>query len=90
MNTTKTIFVFYTLESNGKWTYPKLPKGWSWIGSGKTASLNDKKLKYENEEQFEGPKESNKKMKEIIDKVFTKLKKNNIVKIYKIRNSYLP
>lgn len=94
MNTEKTIFVFYTLKNNGKWKYPKLPKGWQWIGSGKTApikgTIKDNKLKYENEEQFCGPLKTHSETKDLLNKIFTKLKKDKIIKIYKIRNSYLP
>ena len=90
-NTNKTIFVFYTMMNTGQWTYTKLPKGWRWIGSGSTSPVNAKKLlKYEREEQFAGPKETKKATIEYLDKIFKKLKKNNIIKIYKIRQSYLP
>jgi hypothetical protein len=42
------------------------------------------------EEQFQGPKVSQEKAREYLDKQFKKLKKGGIIKIYKIRNSYLP
>lgn len=36
------------------------------------------------------PQNHKKKTREYLDKVFTELKENNIIKRYKIRNSYLP
>jgi hypothetical protein len=94
MNTEKTLFVFYTLDPSSKgWEYNKLPKGWWWVGGGSTSPVVTKpqnKLKYEREEQFSGPAETKQAMIEYLDGVFAKLKQEGAVKIYKIRQSYLP
>jgi hypothetical protein len=93
MSDQKTLFVFYTFEEKARgasWFYKSLPKGWWVVGSGSTSSLGGKQLKYESEEQFQGPKVSQEKAREYLDKQFKKLKKGGIIKIYKIRNSYLP
>lgn len=91
MNNEKTIFVFYTLKNSGNWNYPDLPEGWRWVGSGSTTAINKQQLKkYQSEEQFNGDIKTQKKTREYLDKVFKKLKNDGIVKIYKIRNSYLP
>jgi hypothetical protein len=93
MSEQKTLFVFYTFEEKGSgasWMYKSLPKGWGFVGSGSTSSLGGKVLKHELEEQFQGPKATHEKAREYLDKVFKKLKKDGIIKIYKIRNSYLP
>jgi hypothetical protein len=88
----QTLFVFYTLEkSSDGWEYNKLPKGWWWVGAGSTSPVTSKvKLKYEREEQFSGPKETKDGAIKYLDGVFSTLKKNGIIKIYKIRQSYLP
>jgi hypothetical protein len=67
-----------------------LPNGWWWVGSGKTNLLNGKKLRYENEEQFMRPMSKQKQMIQYLNNFFEKLKKQNIIKIYKIKNIYLP
>lgn len=90
MDNEKTIFVFYTLKTNSHWKYPHLPKDWRWVGSGSVSPINHTPPKYEREEQFNGTAISQKKTREYLDQVFTKLKKDNIIKRYKIRNSYLP
>ena len=89
----KVLFVFYTINEHSdkktSWIY-KLPKEWSWIGSGKTSAINNKKLEYLQEEQFNGTKKTQEKMIEYLKKFFDKLKKNKIITKYKIRKSYLP
>jgi hypothetical protein len=88
----KTIFVFYTLDPSSKgWEYKKLPKGWWWVGAGSTSPVGaTHKLKYEREEQFSGPEQTKQATIDYLDGVFAKLKQQGIVKIYKIRQSYLP
>ena len=86
----KTIFVFYTFLKGGSWQYTTLPNGWWWVGSGKTNSLNGKKLRYENEEQFMGPEDTQKQMVQYLNKFFEKLKKQKIIKVYKIKSVFLP
>jgi len=93
MSDQKTLFVFYTFEEKSRgasWTYKSFPKGWGFVGSGSTSSMGGKVLKHELEEQFQGPKVSQERAREYLDKQFKKLKKGGIIKIYKIRNSYLP
>ena len=85
MEAEKVIFVFYTLESPNTWKYTKIPKGWWWVGSGSTGSQ-----KYQQEEQFQGPKKTQDKTAQYLDKVFNALKKKGIIKLFKIRRSYLP
>jgi hypothetical protein len=85
------LFVIYTLEMpDVRWTYTRLPKSWKWVGSGSTSPMGAKKLKYEREEQFEGAHEHMKPAREYLDYVFKQLKAKQVVKCYKIRNSYLP
>lgn len=82
----KVLFVFYTLSASGaSWEYPRLPREWKWIGSGSTSSV-----KYQREEQFQGSTKQLKQTRDYLDQVFKKLKEKNVIKLYKIRNSYLP
>ena len=84
----QTIFVFYTFNESGigcSWTYKALPKSWWWVGSGSTGSQ-----KYQQEEQFQGSKKAQDKAAQYLDKVFSALKKKGIIKVFKIRRSYLP
>jgi hypothetical protein len=94
MTEEKSLFAFYTLQQSSKgWDYDKLPKGWWWVGAGSTSPVVTKpqnKLKYECEEQFSGPVETKQAAIEYLDSIFAKLKEQAIVKIYKIRQSYLP
>lgn len=87
------IFVFYTMnEGTGKkYTFPKLPASWHWTGSGSTAPVNSNDvMEYENESQFNGDEKDKQKVKDRLAKFFDKLKKEEIVKKYKIRFSYKP
>src|SRR5437868_4953108 len=83
------LFVFYELVGDGSWSYGKMPKGWKWIGAGTTRPVGSTTpTKYPREEQFNGPKETRLMMREYLDKHFGILKKDNVIKRYKIRNSY--
>jgi len=86
-----TLFVFYTLDKGGNWTY-KLPKGWNWTGTGTVNAMNSREArnKFEREEQFNGDKKTQTKTREYLDAYFSKLKDKNFIKFYKIRSSYLP
>ena len=85
------IFVFYTFKQIDSWTYSKFPKGWVWTGSGLTTPMNSiKKVLYEREEQFNGPKENRDQMKVYLQKIFEGLKKKGILERYKIRFTYRP
>jgi len=89
----KVLFVFYTFADasvGGSWEYSKMPKGWWWVGSGNTSALGDKKMKYENEEQFSGTEDAQGKTKQYLNGVFTKLKTQNVITRFKIETSYLP
>ena len=58
------LFVYY--NSGGVyWTWPRLPSGWKWIGTG---GANHKKgdTVYHQESQFEGPMHNKQKAMEII------------------------
>jgi hypothetical protein len=85
----KTLFVFYTASKNSSWRY-NLPVGWSVVGSGSTSAINGKKLKYEREEQFQGPANNQKSTIQYLDTFFNVLKNNGEIKYFKIRQSYLP
>ena len=61
---TTSLFVYY--NSGGVyWTWPRLPSGWKWIGTG---GANHKKgdTVYHQESQFEGPMHNKQKAMEII------------------------
>lgn len=94
MNNESVVFIFYTFEDTKKgssWIYSNLPEKWWFVGSGTTSPINSKTKKiYELEEQFQGPKTTQDKIIKYFDKFFKKLKKNKIIKVYKIRKSYLP
>ena len=88
------IFVFYTMQKGGTWTYKKFPKNWDLVGSGHTNPFTKDGMKnyfkYEREEQFGGSMKNREKMKEYLTKIFDKLKKDKIIKFYKIKYSYKP
>lgn len=87
------VFVFYTFtdtDAPASWRYAKLPPGWRWIGSGSISSMNDKHLLYEREEQFDGPKEAQRKLKDYLQLFFSKLVAKGFIKRFKIRYSYKP
>jgi GH24 family phage-related lysozyme (muramidase) len=88
----KVIFVFYTFAQGGSWTYNKLPSGWWWVGSGSTVPTvpGNASEKYKREEQFQGPAVTQEKTMLYLDKVFTKLKKDGVISMFKLRKSYLP
>lgn len=88
----KVIFVFYTFAQGGSWNYKKLPSGWWWVGGGSTEPVNatGKSEKYQREEQFQGPAVTQDQTMLYLDKVFTKLKKDGVISMFKLRKSYLP
>ncbi len=86
----KVLFVFYTFDNTDSWSYPELPKGWQWVGSGTTSALGRKKLKYTHEEQFMGPEKTLKQMYNFLNHYFKNLKNNKTIKLYKIESSYSP
>jgi hypothetical protein len=89
----KVIFVFYTFsheENPASWSYSKLPKGWLWVGSGKTSPVKGKNMTYENEEQFSGPKATQQKTINYLETFFKKIKQKKYIKRFKVKTSYLP
>ena len=74
-------------KKNIKYPDKKFPNDWRFVGSGTTVPiqlLDDDSVKYPNEEQFMGHPKYTSKMKEILKKFLTKLKKKKIIKHYKI------
>ena len=85
------LFVMYKINANAKekyWEYGKMPKNWSWVGSGTTAPVqkinNDNTIKYLQEEQFMGDPKYTIKMREKLSNFFQKLKDKEIIENYKI------
>lgn len=90
------IFVFYTIDNPGEWKekIKKMPKEWNIYGSGHTNPLTKNGMlnlyKYEREEQYGGPMKNREQMKKILADYYNKLKKNGLIKFYKIKFSYKP
>ena len=83
LNDEKTLFVFYSFnEGQESWNY-KLPGDWWWVGSGST---DDDELP--NEEQFSGSSKHYSKAKTYLNSFFNKLQKKNIIKNFKLSESY--
>ena len=85
------LFVMYKINENAKkknWEYGKIPKNWSWIGSGATTPIqkinDDNTIKYPQEEQFMGDPKYTIKMREILENLFQKLKDKQIIENYKL------
>jgi hypothetical protein len=90
-STEAVLFVFYkSAEGSNTWKYGRFPKGWWWVGAGSTSAVGDPSREYPREEQFNGPKETQKAMRDYLDQYFQRLKDKGQVVKYKIRNSYLP
>lgn len=84
------LFVFYTLNKSSYWRYDGLPNGWRWTGCGSTSAVNAPKKIYESQEQFNGPEETKQEVKNYLTEYFNELYENDIIKRFKIRNSYIP
>lgn len=85
----ETLFVFYKLSSKCYWNYRKFPNGWKWIGSGYTTPINSKEdIKYTHEEQFSGTVETKKEMITFLEQTFKKLKEENSIDFFKIKQTY--
>ena len=76
------VSVFYKLGSKRgqNWRYHKLPKGWV-LKKKKDINIDN----YSKEVDFEGPKSERDSMIKYLEKVFSYLKKNNIINKYKIQ-----
>ena len=88
----KVIFVFYTFfdtKEPASWSYSKFPKGWWWVGSGRTVAFGEKKIMYENEEQFSGPKNTQEQMITYLTTFFNKLKDKKYIKRFTIKKSFI-
>jgi hypothetical protein len=95
MDEQETLFIFYTYNSiKGSFNIDDLPKGWRWVGAGKTypfsknSEENIKKPKYQIEEQFSGPEETKNETIKFLNNVLKDAKKRGILKCYKIEESY--
>lgn len=97
------LFVFYSFKNDkySSWCYDDLPEGWIWTGTGSTCPFDEKGREqfikkhpraeyFSREEQFNGPLETQKITKEYLEAFFNKLKFDNIIKIFKIRDSFIP
>ena len=76
------LFVLYSFNNVESWEYKNIPKDWKWIGTGSAIGYP-----YEREEQFSGPPNS-KKTQIYLNKFFANLKKKNVIKKYKIIQTY--
>ena len=76
------VSVFYKIGSKRgqNWRYHKLPKGWV-LKQKKDINIDN----YSKEVDFEGPKSERDSMIKYLEKVFSYLKKENIVNKYKIQ-----
>ena len=79
------LFVLYSFNNIENWEYKNLPKDWKWVGTGRAIGYP-----YEKEEQFSGPPDSKKKTHVYLNKLFSNLKKKNVIKKYKIIQNYSP
>lgn len=77
----KKMYVFYKPgpKRGKKWRYHKLPKGW--VLKKKNNIIHGD---YSKEVEFEGPLSQRDEMTKYLEKVFEFLKKNELVKTYKI------
>ena len=87
----KTLFIFYTKPTK-YWEYKNIPKGWEWVGSGRTYPFpidQEKIPKYTNEEQFTGPSKNEREMVAFLEQKFQKLKQKKTIECFKIKQSYM-
>jgi hypothetical protein len=84
----KTLYVYYTYGSNKnkKWHYKNLPGGWNLKNK---SDINSSKIKYTKLNSFSGPKRNKDAIRRYLEKAFEYLKKQNIVKYYKITSDKL-
>ena len=84
------LFVIYKINPESKtisWNYGKFPADWDFIGTGSTVrtnKLHGSTIKYPREEQFMGNPKYTDKMKDLLSKLFQKLKDRKIIIDYKI------
>nr|QBK87603.1 MAG: hypothetical protein LCMAC201_05160 [Marseillevirus LCMAC201] len=84
------MFVFYTFDNPDYWYYDNMPEKWRWVGTGTTSAIGEKKLEYQREEQFMGDEETKILMYNYLHNYFSNLKEKEIIKKYKIEDTYLP
>ena len=84
----KTLYVYYTYGSNKnkKWHYKNLPGGWNIKNK---SDITSSKIKYTKLNAFSGPKRNKDAIRRYLEKAFEYLKKQNIVKYYKITSNKL-
>jgi hypothetical protein len=84
----KTLYVYYTYGSNKnkKWHYKNLPGGWNLKNK---SDISSNKVKYTKLNAFTGPKDNKEAIRRYLEKAFEYLKKQNIIKYYKITSDKL-
>ena len=84
------LFVFYNFKKVESWKYEKI-NGWEWIGSGSTTPVFPKTEfpDYKHEEQFIGIGDID-EMIDYLTSFFENLKTEEIIKNYKICQTYNP
>jgi hypothetical protein len=85
---TRKLFVFYSFgEKNKDWDYKSLPSTWKM--KRRVLSVN-RTTNYNNVDVFTGEKRYQEQMRNYLEKAFSQLKANEIVKEYKIRGINAP
>jgi hypothetical protein len=87
------MFVFYNLKAAHSWTYPDLPQGWRWLGSGRVSPIgasSEEHGNYAREEQFGGPAQFRQEVEEYLRAVFDSLQEHGIVGGFKVEDAYTP
>ena len=85
---TRKLFVFYSFrEKNKDWDYKSLPS--TWILKRRVHNVN-RTTNFNNVDLFQGDKKYQEEMRHYLEKAFSQLKANGIVKEYKIRGINVP
>ena len=84
----KKLFVFYSFgEKNKDWEYKNIPDGWKM--KRRILSVNSTSY-YNNVDVFKGESKYIQQMRDYLEKIFSQLKENRIVKEYKVRGINTP
>lgn len=80
------VYVYYTLGKvrGKKWSYNNLPSNWSLV---RKADVNKSTIDYTKMAVFSGPNQNRESMKKYLVKAFDFLRKNQVVKKFKITSS---
>lgn len=80
------IYVYYTLGKvrGKKWSYNNLPSNWSFV---RKADVNKSTINYTKVAVFSGPNQNRESVKKYLANAFDFLRKNQVVKKYKITSS---